>query len=101
MAHCSSSLLDSFENIIDKLTKIEDKTSWENWTLQEKKQLLDIYFIISKKETHIFDLIYDHHGCDSWEAIFRDYDSNYLEDKTIGVEIAINEIVEKIKSTKR
>ena len=44
------------ENIIDKLTKIEDDNSWENWTLEEKKQLLDIYFIISKKETHIFDL---------------------------------------------
>ena len=89
------------ENIIDKLTKIEDNNSCENWTLEEKKQLLDIYFIISKKETHIFDLIYNSHGCDSWEDIFRDYDSNYLKDKTIGVEIAINKIVEKIKLTKR
>jgi hypothetical protein len=89
------------ENIIDKLTKIEDKNSWENWTLEEKKQLLDIYFIISKKETRIFDLIYKYHGCDSWEDIFRDYDSKYLEDKTTGVEIAINEIVEKINLTKR
>ena len=89
------------ENIIDKLTKIEDNNSWKNWNLQEKKQILDIYFIISKKETHIFDLIYKYHGCDSWEDIFRDYDSKYLEDKKRGVEIAINEIVEKIKLTKR
>ena len=89
------------ENIIDKLTKIEDNNSCENWTLEEQKQLLDIYFIISKKETHIFDLIYKYHGCDSWEDIFRDYDSTYLEDKTTGVEIAINEIVEEIKLTKR
>lgn len=87
------------ENIIDKLSKIEDNNSWKNWSLEEKKKILDIYFIISKKETHIFDLIYDHHGCDSWEDIFRDYDSKYLEEKTIGVEIAINEIDEKIKST--
>ena len=101
MAQGSTSLMDSFEHIIDKLTKIEDKTSLKNWSLEEKKQLLDIYFILSKKESHIFDLIYEYHGCDSWEDIFRDYDSNYLEDKTIGVEIAINEIVEKIKSTKR
>jgi len=57
--------------------------------------------IISKKETYIFDLIYNYHGCNSWEDIFRDYDSKYLEDKTTGVEIAINEIVEKMKSTKR
>ena len=89
------------ENIIDKLIKIKDNKSWENWTLEEKKQILDIYFIISKKETHIFDLIYNYHGCDSWEDMFRDYDSKYLEDKIIGVEIAINEIVEEIKSTKR
>ena len=89
------------ENIIDKLTKIEDNNSWEKWTLKEKKQILDIYFIISQKETHIFDLIYKYHGCDSWEDIFRDYDSEYLENKKRGVEIAINEIVEKIKSTKR
>ena len=63
------------ENIIDKLTKIEDNNSWKNWTLEEKKQILEIYFIISKKEDHIFDLIYNYHGCDSWEDIFRDYDS--------------------------
>ena len=89
------------ENIIDKLIKIKDNKSWENWTLEEKKQILDIYFIISKKETHIFDLIYNYHFCDSWEDMFRDYDSKYFEDKIIGVEIAINEIVEEIKSTKR
>ena len=88
------------ENIIDKLAKIEDNKSWKNWTLEEQKQILDIYCILSKKETHIFDLVYNYHGCDSWEDIFRDYDSKYLEDKTIGVEIAINEIVEQIKSTK-
>ena len=87
------------ENIIDKLTKIQDNNSWKNWTLEEKKQILEIYFMICKKETHIFDLIYNYHGCDSWENIFRDYDSKYLEDKTIGVDIAINEIVQEIKST--
>ena len=85
------------ENIIDKLNKIEDDNSLKNWTLEEKKKLLDIYFIISKKESHIFNLIYDYHGCDSWEDIFRDYDSRYLEDKTIGVKIAIDEIVEQMK----
>ena len=82
---------------MEKLNQIKDNEhAFNSWSLEEQKQLLELYLIISKKETHIFDLIYDHHGCDSWEAIFRDYDSNYLEDKTIGVEIAINEIVEKI-----
>jgi len=85
------------ENIIDKLNKIEDNNSLNNWTLEEKKKLLDIYFIISKKEAHIFNLIYNYHGCDSWEDIFRDFDSQYLENKQIGVEIAIDEIVEQMK----
>ena len=85
------------ENIIDKLNKIEDDKSLNNWTLEEKKKLLDIYFIISKKEAHIFNLIYNYHGCDSWEDIFRDFDSQYLENKQIGVEIAIDEIVEQMK----
>ena len=90
------------ENLIEKLDKIKDnKNAFDSWCLDEIKQLLDLYLIISKKETHIFKLICNYHGCDSWEDIFRDYDSKYLEDKTIGVEIAINEIVENIKSTKR
>ncbi len=82
------------EHIINKLAKIKDKNSWNDWTLEEKKQILDIYFIISKKENHIFDLIYHYHGCDSWEDIFRDYNTKYLEDKTNGVKIAIDEINE-------
>ena len=88
------------ENLIDKLNKIEDTTSgWNNWSLEEKKQLLDTYLIISKNETRIFDLIYYYHGCDSWEDIFRDYDEKYLEEKITGVGIAINEIVEQMGST--
>uniref|UniRef100_A0A6C0LSP5 Uncharacterized protein n=1 Tax=viral metagenome TaxID=1070528 RepID=A0A6C0LSP5_9ZZZZ len=73
------------DNIIDKLSKIEDiNSSWSDWTLEEKKNMLEIYFIISKKEPQIFNLIYNYHGCDSWEDIFRDYDRNYLEDKKKG-----------------
>jgi hypothetical protein len=76
------------ELLIEKL----NKQGIDNWSLEEQKQLLDIYLIICKKETHIFELIYQYHECDSWEDIFRDYDKNYLEDKASGVEIAINEI---------
>jgi len=39
--------------------------------------------------------------CYSWEDIFRDYDTNYLENKTYGIEIAINEIIEQIKENKK
>ena len=92
-----------FENIINKLnsTVVNSKENfWDNWTLEEEKHLLELYLIFSKKESQIFDLIYRNHWCDSWEDIFRDYDTNYLKDKTTGVEIAINEIVEQIESTK-
>lgn len=85
------------EIIIEKLRQIEDnKKCFDNWSLEEKKQLLDIYFIISKKEHHIFKLIYNYHGCDSWEDIFRDYNKTYLKDKADGVKIAIDEITRQI-----
>lgn len=89
------------DNIIEKLNQTEDVKdsgiTWDNWSLEEIKKLLDIYFIISKKECHIFDLIYRYHGCDSWEDIFRDYNKNYLNDKADGVKVAIKEINEIIK----
>jgi hypothetical protein len=85
------------ELLVEKLNQINDiKKGFNTWSLEEQKQLLDIYFIISKKEAHIFKLIYTYHGCDSWEDIFRDYDVKYLEDKAIGVEIAIQGITEQI-----
>jgi hypothetical protein len=85
------------ENIIEKLDKInDDNIVLDTWSLEEKKQLLEIYLIISKKESQIFDLIYRYHGCDSWEDIFRDYNKTILDDKARGVEIAIDEINERI-----
>ena len=85
------------ELLVEKLNQINDiKKGFNTWSLEEQKQLLDIYFIISKKEAHIFKLIYTYHGGDSWEDIFRDYDVKYLEDKAVGVEIAIQGITEQI-----
>ena len=85
------------ENIIEKLKQLKDndkkdKKAFDDWSLEEKQQLLEIYLIISKKESHIFDLIYTYHGCDSWEDIFRDYKIRFLKDKADGVEIAVEEI---------
>jgi hypothetical protein len=99
------------EDIINKLNQIKEeyndnhkynntKSIWKNWSLEEIKKLLEIYLVISKKEAQLFDLIYSYHGCDSWEDIFRDYNISYLEDKAAGVEIAINEIDEKLKIKK-
>jgi hypothetical protein len=91
------------EQILQKLQKIpencdlqfsphHENSPWFNWSLEEQKQLLELYLLISKKEPQIFDLIYKSHGIDTWEDIFRDYDTNYLDDKAAGVKIAIKEL---------
>jgi len=105
----------SFDDIIEKLSNYNEEEKlketvyirsrykkqnefWNNWSLLEKKKVLELYFLISKKEAYIFDLIYNYHGCDSWEHIFRDYNINKLEEKTNGVEIGletINRIIEE------
>lgn len=77
-------------NILDKLQKIKDDKDWNDWTLEEKKEMLEIYLSICKKEKYLFELIYNIHGCDTWEDIFRDYDSQYLDDKTDGVKEALD-----------
>ena len=92
--------MENIQNLIENLQKIEDNDQWDSWSLEDKKKLLELYYIISKKEKHIFDLIYQNHGCDSWEDIFRDFDSTYLEDKSRGVKIAIDEITEVIAENK-
>lgn len=78
------------ENLIEKLKMAN--SDWSNWSLEEKKQLLELYLLISKKEHHIFKLIYDNHDCDSWEDIFRDYSMNYLDDKLRGVRVALDNL---------
>ena len=88
------------ELLLEKLNQIKDKNALNSWSLEEQKKLLEIYLIISKKEKHIFKLIYDYHECDSWEDIFRDYNKEYLKDKAVGVEMAIQGIVEQINIEK-
>ena len=83
------------ESLIEKLKK---KQNLNKWSLEEKHKLLELYHIISKREADIFRLIYNYHGCDSWEDIFRDFDEQYLEDKAVGVEIALDSIADKIKN---
>ncbi len=87
----------SYLSIIDKL-KNSKSGDLNEWSLQEKKELLELYKIISQKEEQIFDLIYSFHGCDTFEDIFRDYELNYLSDKTEGVKIALKEINNEIKN---
>lgn len=90
------------KHLIEKLNQITNtKTAFTDWSLEEKKQLLDIYLIISKKEAHIFKLIYGYCGCDSWEDIFRDYDEQMLKDKVVGVQIAIEEITNQLNSEEK
>jgi hypothetical protein len=77
------------DRIVDKLKNLKESDEWKNWNIEEKKKLLDLYLIISKKEGHIFDLIYQCHRCDTWEDIFRDYSMDYLQEKENGVREAL------------
>ena len=52
--------------------------------------MLQLYLLISKHEAQIFDLIWAHHGCDSWEDMFRDYDTHWLKEKEEGVKVALH-----------
>ena len=89
----------TMDHIIEKLQTLDDnvnKRSFKDWTLVEIKQLLDIYLLFSKKEPHLFKLIYSYHECDSWEDIFRDYDMQQIEDKVSGIQVAIQIVAEQI-----
>jgi hypothetical protein len=89
------------ENLIKKLSNVnKSESDWKKWSLEDKLQLLKIYYIICKNEKYIFDLIYNNHGCDSWEDIFRDYNEQYLVDKAEGVLVAIESLKEEIDETK-
>lgn len=74
--------------ILERLNNNE--VDWSTWSKEERKKMITLYYLISKNESAILDLIYRYHSCDSWEDIFRDYDTDYLRDKMIGVKIALN-----------
>lgn len=94
------------ENIISKLEQMicdndnddndndDNKKGWDNWSAEEKKKCLELYLIICQNETCIYDLIYSMHGEDSWEDMFRDYSTRHINDKIVGVQIAINAFAE-------
>ena len=83
------------ERIIEKLSiQKTEENPIENWTLEEKQKLLELYLLISKQESKIFHLIYRFNGSDCWEDIFRDYDRQYLKDKEDGVQDAVNMVKE-------
>jgi len=81
------------DKILEKLENLkETKEFFLKWSTEEKIQLLKMYHIFCKKEAEIFNLIYGYHECDSWEDIFRDYNPHLIQNKTRGVEIAIENL---------
>lgn len=89
----------SMIDIIEKLKKVRDANTLYDWSLEEQKELLELYYLFSKNEPHIFGLIYGYHGCDSYENIFRDYNLIDLEDKACGVKKALDKINSKINNS--
>lgn len=88
------------DDILKKLNNqsCTDHITWDkDWTKEEQKQLLKIYYLITKNETKLFDLVYSYHECDSYEDIFRDYDYADVIDKTDGVRTALKNAKRSIK----
>ena len=90
------------EQILEKLSTVSDdihqrNVCWDNWTIEERLKLFELYLLISKKEHQIFQLIYSHQGTDRFEDIFRDYDWLIIDDKAEGVEDAINMTKERME----
>ena len=93
----SNELLFTGVNVCESL----ENNDWENiltWSKEKQLEMLKMYHIFSKNEEKIFALIYENHDDDAWEDIFRDYDQEYIEDKAIGVEIAVNNIQDRLLS---
>lgn len=87
-------------NILDKLRNFQDKNDWRNWTLEEQKEMLEIYYLICEKESYLFRLICNNNADSSWDDILLDYDSKYLDDKTTAVRDALDMINKRIKISK-
>ena len=85
------------DKILDKLDKVTTSSDeeWDEWTLWEKISLLELYKLFCNKEANIFRLIYNNQGCDSFEDIFRDFNMVDVNDKILGVQLAIDSLIEQ------
>ena len=69
---------------------------WNEWSLEEQKHMLQMYLLIVKNEPNLMDLVYGNHECDSYEDIFRDYDTFELREKSRGIQISIDVMNKKM-----
>ena len=84
------------ETLLKKLDDLgNEDIIWRSWTMEEKKMLLELYSLVSRRENHIMSLIHRYRRSDKWEHIFRDYDRNYIHDKSDGVRDTIEYMNEK------
>lgn len=81
--------------ILQKLSE-EMPLRWKSWTREERYTMLKLYYLITKHEASLNDLVYKYIACDSWEDIFRNYDDQLLQDKARGVKIALNHFDEHV-----
>lgn len=88
-------LLESLKlDFYNKLTKIGD--FYKNDSQESRFFILKNAVASVTEEIDTSKLIYSHHGCDSWEDMFRD-NIPELEEKVRGIAIAINEFLSSNK----
>ena len=91
-SNCNSiiGILESLKlDFYNKLGNIGD--FYKNENEQELFTFRNFLFKVNN-EINTSELVYSHHGCDSWEDIFRD-NVPELEEKARGIQIAIDEFL--------
>lgn len=78
--------MSEFTPLLQQLSK-ETNLSWKSWTPEERHTALKLYDLISKHEASFYALVYEYHGCDSWEDLFRDYDREELKEKGVAYKL--------------
>jgi hypothetical protein len=79
-------------NKLDENNEENKNKFWQNWTQEEIYILLQIYHIISKKESCIFDLINSFNELE----ILKNYNDSFLNKKAIGIENTLELIDSRI-----
>ena len=89
--------MDIILNKLDENHEENKNKFWQNWNQEEIYILLQIYHIISKKESCIFDLINSFNELE----ILKNYNDSFFNKKAIGIENILELIDSNINEIKK
>lgn len=84
------------ETIIKKLSSTENsKKMWDNWSLKDIRQLLEVYLIFVRKEQRILDLVCMNREDDA----FQECDDRFFHEKIVSIEETLDILMAEIEKT--